>query len=1008
MPIIDRQDASEVGQYIDRFFAATGTGRAQALRRLFVEKLDFANATGVVSLSNVSKNVALPPQAERIASIEGLHVVYVPLSAPGPDRVRKEEVVAAAKILTDTLHGDLLLVMTNPLGSQLHVIYPTFVGTTPSLRRMVIERDLPRRTAVQQLSEIFHEWNRTGSIGLAVDKAFDVEAVTKQFFEEYKRVFDNVMIAVEGFGRTEKEEEAKKLFVQTLFNRLMFVYFLSRKGWLKFNGDSDYLQALRKDYPARSEDKNFYANRLTVLFFAGLNNDASRDVRSPSLTSLIGDVPFLNGGLFDETDVDKRQNLLVPDSAIDQILRQLFDRFNFTVMESTPFDVEVAVDPEMLGKVFEELVTGRHKSGSYYTPRPVVSFMCREALKGYLETENTGASNDAIKEFIDHQDTTKLDLSTAPKISAALARVKVVDPACGSGAYLLGMMLELVELMTALYSTQLSHEEKDLYNLKLQIIENNLHGADLDQFAINIAMLRLWLSLAIEYDGDVTDLSPLPNLDFKMVCGDSLLGPDPSPDNYGNLFRHRIHELAGQVAQLKQKHMRETGSEKLRLAKDIESIQGSLREALVDSSAPGEAIDWRVEFAEVFDQNGGFDITIMNPPFVATYSRQSEKMAIGTEQQLKNLYGGYGGRINLFTCFIVRSLQIASPKGAAAFIVPDSYATSDSYGQVRAVHRQRFSRQSWTLIKPPVFGANVRNVIVVASPGDQQLRAVVVEDEEDLSRLGEMHLRAQDTLWGSNCRIPFFSSIFEQQLWKRLSIGADRLKDRFETRDGVNPGPRSVRNRIINPNNNRRGIRPLIVGSHIDNRGFRVRPSDQTILYNPAEITAAERKAGASLRDPSIFLSPKIVSRQTADTIIAAIDLDGDFVALNSVHCTRSLLGSLVELWGLLALLNCPLARLYYAIDGGETRELLPQVHISWLMEFPLPHHASEVLAKLAPVAMEVHKYFDRDQCRQEGNFKIHQMVCTAYGLNCVEQDAVVKAYLSRYPRYVADLPLFT
>lgn len=205
MPIINRQDAQEVGQYIDRFFAATPTGRAQALRRLFVEKLDFASAAGVVSLANAPRNVALPPQAERIATMEGLHVVYVPLNAPGPDRVRKAEAAAAAKLVADSLHGDLLLVMTNPSCSQLHVIYPTFAGATPSLRRMIIERDLPRRTAVQQLSEIYHEWKRTGSIRVAVDRAFDVEAVTRQFFEEYRRVFDDVMAAVKGFGQSEEE-----------------------------------------------------------------------------------------------------------------------------------------------------------------------------------------------------------------------------------------------------------------------------------------------------------------------------------------------------------------------------------------------------------------------------------------------------------------------------------------------------------------------------------------------------------------------------------------------------------------------------------------------------------------------------------------------------------------------------------------------------------------------------------------------------------------------------------
>ena len=177
--------------------------------------------------------------------------------------------------------------------------------------------------------------------------------------------------------------------MQTLFNRLMFVYFLSRKGWLQFDNNADYLKALWQDYGKGLGDGSFYRDRLRPLFFSGLNNPNSRDL-TEGLKTVIGDVPFLNGGLFEESELDRRDGIAVPDEAIGQVLSGLFDRFNFTVMESTPFDIEVAVDPEMLGKVFEELVTGRHDSGAYYTPRPVVSFMCREALKGYLEGHDTG------------------------------------------------------------------------------------------------------------------------------------------------------------------------------------------------------------------------------------------------------------------------------------------------------------------------------------------------------------------------------------------------------------------------------------------------------------------------------------------------------------------------------------------------------------------------------------------------------------------------------------------
>ena len=439
--------------------------------------------------------------------------------------MRKGEAAAAAKLIADQLGDDLLLVFTNTSASQLHLICPSFEGARPSLRRIVVERDLPRRTAVQQVGNIFWSHKDKGSIRAALDEAFDVEPVTRAFFAKYKELFEAAEGSVTGFGSDEAERENKRRFVQTLFNRLMFVYFLQRKGWLAFQGDKDYLNDLRRAYRSAPSETNFYVSRLRLLFFNGLNNPDSRDL-TVGLESLIGDVPFLNGGLFEETELDKVGVVAVPDTVIDRVLDDLFDRFNFTVMESTPFDIEVAVDPEMLGKVFEELVTGRHESGSYYTPRPVVSFMCREALKGYLEGRDTGLSDDDITRFVDEHSVSGIGLTAARNVSDALDEVSVVDPACGSGAYLLGMMQELVELQTLLYSDKLRADAKDLYNLKLHIIQRNLYGVDIDEFAVNIAMLRMWLSLVIDFEGARPE--PLPNLDLKVVCGDSLLGPDPS------------------------------------------------------------------------------------------------------------------------------------------------------------------------------------------------------------------------------------------------------------------------------------------------------------------------------------------------------------------------------------------------------------------------------------------------------------------------------------------------
>ena len=203
MPIIDTRDARELDGHLQHFFDANPTDRPHRLRQLFTEKFDFNPAAGKASLDKAPHNVTLPSDAERIASMEGVNVIYVPLQIPGTTRVRKAEVVAAAKLVANQLGDDMLLLMTNEQAgdgaSQLHVILPTFTGSTPALRRMVIERDLPRRTALQQLSNIYHEWRKKRDLRLALEEAFNVEAVTTAFFKQYRDVFERVQGLVKGF-----------------------------------------------------------------------------------------------------------------------------------------------------------------------------------------------------------------------------------------------------------------------------------------------------------------------------------------------------------------------------------------------------------------------------------------------------------------------------------------------------------------------------------------------------------------------------------------------------------------------------------------------------------------------------------------------------------------------------------------------------------------------------------------------------------------------------------------
>ena len=780
MPIINRNDAADVEECFERIFQAPPEQRAHELRRLFAEVLDFNTAIGDVPLDGASPvaNPALPANAERIAQLDGVQALYVPLQhAPidgrrDTDRVRKQDVVAAARRIADRLGDDMLLVFANRSASQLHLIYPNFAGAQPTLRRMVVERGIPQRTAVQQVANIYWNYRDTGSIRQALDNAFDVDPVTKQFFTEYHRIFNAVERSIRGFGAGDAELDAKRTFTQTLFNRLMFIYFMSRKGWLAINRDRDYLNALWRDYAAADgEQKNFYIDRLRPLFFAGLNNPKSQDhTHHDSARELIGDVPFLNGGLFEQTALDRRAEhggddaVTVPDDALRRIMTDLFDKFNFTVQESTPYDVEVAVDPEMLGKVFEELVNDRHGSGSYYTPRAVVAFMCREALKGYLAGRDAALAPHAIAKFIDERDASGIPLADARRVGEALAAVAVVDPACGSGAYLLGMMQELVELQTALYNAGV--DPKGVYELKLDIIQRNLYGVDNSDFAVNIAMLRMWLSLAIDYEGERPE--PLPNLDLKLVCGDSLLGPDPSAAAYGDLFRALADSR--KLGDAKAAYMRAThGDEKRRLKAQILDIQRELQDALGDAAVPDDIVDWRIAFAEVFaDAGGGFDVVIANPPYIQL---QKDGGKLGKLYRDAG-FATFARTGDIYQLFYEQGVNLLkSDVGYLAYITSNSWLKAEYGKSTRRMFADSHTPLTLIDMGKDVFeSAIVDSVIFLARKGKSAATAKAV----DMDKLADKTFPPAASHWGE-----LRTSV--DRAWSALTAIERSAMDKIET-----------------------------------------------------------------------------------------------------------------------------------------------------------------------------------------------------------------------------------
>jgi len=334
------------------------------------------------------------------------------------------------------------------------------------------------------------------------------------FYEHYLTALRGLMHFATNEGGLGNLDEAR-LFSQRLLNRLLLVRFIEARGWLDFEGRSDYLRAL---FEAGGVDGgSIYQTRIKSLFghLAGTS-------RQP--TSQIGIVPVPGPGPFDESDLDRRVADL-PDEQLAPVIGDfgLLYEFEFTIDESTAAGGTAAVDPEMLGTVFEELVTGRHETGAYYTPRDVVAFMCREALKGILAARtDVPAANIAC--LIDEQKPANLTAAAAIEIRAGLDELRVIDPACGSGAYLIGMLGELIAIHRALDRGFPGADLTPSRERKLRIIRNHLFGIDLDPLATEIARLRLWLALAV----DAAEPVPIPVLDSQFVTGDTLLDNLPA------------------------------------------------------------------------------------------------------------------------------------------------------------------------------------------------------------------------------------------------------------------------------------------------------------------------------------------------------------------------------------------------------------------------------------------------------------------------------------------------
>ncbi|GHT30452.1 hypothetical protein AGMMS49574_10170 [Bacteroidia bacterium] len=371
--------------------------------------------------------------------------------------------------------------------------------------------------------------------------AFSVESLSKEFFTNYKQHYDkfcNHLLNSPSYriALFKANDKAIRDFCKKLLGRIVFLYFLQKKGWLgakdlKYkDGDKNFMSNLFRKHTENSNSGGdlFYSQCLTKLFFETLNQAREND----NFTMPNGEtvkIPFLNGGLF-EKETDKYEFLDFP-SCLFTDLFTFFDQYNFTIYEDDPNDHTVAVDPEMLGHIFENLLEDNKDKGAYYTPKEIVHYMCQESLKEYLKT-CLNHDSDKINEIdkildcifsrgnLENLTEIKVQDNMLQEFHKALDNVKICDPAIGSGAFPMGLLQEIFSAKQMLYHFEHgSLEGFKASDVKLNIIQNSIYGVDIERGAVDIARLRFWLSLII--DEEVP--TPLPNLDYKIVVGNSLV-----------------------------------------------------------------------------------------------------------------------------------------------------------------------------------------------------------------------------------------------------------------------------------------------------------------------------------------------------------------------------------------------------------------------------------------------------------------------------------------------------
>ena len=529
-----------------------------------------------------------------------------------------------------------------------------------------------------------------------------------------------------------------------MITRIMFVWFIKQKELVPNRiFDADFLSTILKDFdPYSKTEGNYYNAILQNLFFGTLNraikdengntrkfaSSSKRDVKTlyryaelfsiskQEVINLFAEVPFLNGGLFECLDKTRysdgvelcynfdgfsrndarfadgrfKHRAVVPNNlffAPETGLISILSRYNFTIEENSPEEQQVALDPELLGKVFENLLgaynpetraTARNQSGSFYTPREIVNYMVDESLIAYL------GNNDFVRSLFGSDfsfDEAKAE--EYKKTAERLKCVKILDPACGSGAFPMGLLNRVVEILERI------SPDENVYDLKLLVIENCLYGSDIQSIAAQITKLRFFISLICDCDKDASKpnfgIPTLPNLETKFVSANTLIAKKKR-DLQGNLFENpEIEQTKRKLAEIRHKHFSaKSASTKYRLRKEDEELRGELINLLSDDN--GFAQDDAKQLAKwnPYDQNDtssffdpewmfgvadGFDIVIGNPPYIQLQNNSGELAKLYEDCG----YSTFARTGDIYCLFYERGWQLLKKGGYLCYITSNKW-----------------------------------------------------------------------------------------------------------------------------------------------------------------------------------------------------------------------------------------------------------------------------------------------------------------------------------------------